>query len=170
LGRKPKLSLEVIEQLKAQGLTQKEIADKLGVTRQAVSWWIRYHGGAISPRKELLETHFPWKVPGDMSETSLLRRLRDHGEWVATGGEGMSESKISRLFGFYRKLQDYVVEFDPTLPPEPGIAPHGGFALRKRTVRDRGLMIRVNKYTQLTEEGQRIWALPRPMLPKEEDE
>ena len=158
--RKNVLSLDLIEQLKAEGLTQKQIADKLGVTRQAVSWHVRYHGGALPPRAELLETHFPWQVPGEMCDTSLLRRLRDHGEFVATGGEGMSAAKLNRLPGFYRKLEKYVVEFDPALPPLPGIAPQGGFALRKRTKKDGDLMIRVNNHTQLTDEGRRIWALP----------
>lgn len=157
---KRKLNLKVIEQLKSEGLTQTQIADMFGVTRQAVSWHVRYHSGKLNPRTELLETHFPWDVPGEMSNTSLLRRLRDHGEFVATGGAGMSPAKLSRLPGFYRKLRDQVLEFDPSIPPTPRVAPKGGFALRKRTSKDGDLMIRVNKYTVLTDEGRRIWALP----------
>lgn len=156
-----KLNLKTIEELKAQGFTQKQIADQFGVTKQAVSWMVRHHGGTISPRAELLETHFPWRVPSGMSNTSLLRRLRDHGEFVATGGKGMSEAKLSRLSGFYRTMKTHVVEFDPALPPEPGVAPHGGFALRKRTKKDGDLMIRRNGYTEMTEEGFKIWALPK---------
>lgn len=158
--RKNILNLKLIEQMKQEGFTQKEIADKLGVTRQAVSWHVRHHGGKLNARAELLETHFPWKVPGEMCDTSLLRRLRDHGEFVATGGVGMSAAKLRRLTGFYRKLRTQVVEFDPTLPPTPSVAPKGGFALRKRTAKDGDLMIRVNKHTKLSDEGRRIWALP----------
>lgn len=157
---KQKVSLELIEKLKAQGHTQSQIAEQLGVTRQAISWWVRYHGGKLTPRTELLETHFPWKVPAEMCDTSLVRRLRDHGEFVATGGVGMSDAKLRRLPGLYRKLEKFVVEFNPNLPPTPGVAPHGGFVLRKRTAKDGDLMIRVNKYTELTDEGQRIWSLP----------
>lgn len=157
-----KINLELIEQMKELGHTQKQIAEELGVTRQAISWYVRYYGGTLKPRTKLLETHFPWKVPGEMCDTSLLRRLRDHGEYVATGGKDMSPLKLRRLTGFYRKLRTQVIEFDPAIPPEPGIAPNGGFALRKRTKKDGDLMIRVNKYTQqLTDEGRRIWALPQ---------
>ena len=86
---------------------------------------------------------------------------------VATGGKGMSESKLKRLRGFYKILveQDVVLEFDPELPPIPGVANKGGFAYRPRERRDGDLIIRVNEHTTLTPEGRLIWCLP-PQIPE----
>lgn len=70
----------------------------------------------------------------------------------------MSEYKLARLRSFYRKLREenLVVEFDPNIPPSPGIK-HGGFAYRDRTPEDGDLLIRVNEYTNLTDQGKIIW-------------
>jgi hypothetical protein len=98
----------------------------------------------------------------EQGNTSPFKRLRDHGEWVATGGVGMSDDKLTRLRAFYRKLRDdnLVVEYDPTIPPIPGVSNKGGWAYRQRTPTDEDLLIRVNEYTNLTEEGRGIWRLP----------
>jgi hypothetical protein len=157
-----KLSLSLVEALKNKGFNQSEIAEMYGVTRQYVSWIKHTYGGRLTPREIVLQ-HFPFVVPTDMGNTSPFKRLRDHGEYVATGGVGMSEDKLERLRAFYRKLRDgnLVVEFDPTLPPEEGVSNKGGWAYRRRLKRDRDLLIRVNEYTFLTEEGERIWRFPQ---------
>jgi hypothetical protein len=156
------LSPSVIDRLKNQGMTQSEIARMYDVTRQYISWIKYYHGGAFTPREDVLQ-HFPFVVPAEMTQTSVYKRLRDHGEYQATGGVGMSADKLSRLRGFYRRLKDegLVVEFDPTIPPEPGVSRKGGWALRKREPKDEDLLIRVNDYTDLTVEGKRIWKFPQ---------
>ena len=78
----------------------------------------------------------------------------------------MSENKLKRLRSWWRKLYDdnVVLEFDPNLPPVPGVAPNGGFRYVKRRKSDGDLLIRVNKHTVLTEEGELIWCWP-PDLP-----
>jgi transcriptional regulator with XRE-family HTH domain len=156
-----KLSLAVVEDLKNKGFNQSEIAEMYGVTRQYVSWIKHTYGGRLTPR-ELVNQHFPFEVPMEMGQTSPFKRLRDHGEYVATGGVGMSEGKLQRLRSFYRKLRDekLVLEFDPSIPPIPGISNKGGWAYRQRTPTDEDLLIRVNEYTDLTEEGRGIWRLP----------
>lgn len=160
-GAPAKLSLAEVEDLKGKGYTQSEIAKKYGVTRQYVSWIKHTYGGRLTPR-EIVWQHFPWQVPVAMGQASPFRRMRDHGEYVATGGVGMSEDKLKRLRSFYKKLRDgnLVVEFDPTLPPEPGVSAHGGFAYRRRRKSDGDLLIRVNEYTDLTEQGRIIWRFP----------
>jgi len=75
----------------------------------------------------------------------------------------MAPVKLSRLRTFYAKLRDNVVEFDPVLPPEPGFANRGGFALRVRVDADGDLLIRVNEHTNLTEKGRTIWRLPETL-------
>lgn len=156
------LSPSVIDRLKNRGLTQSEIARMYGVTRQYISWIKYYHGGSFTPREEILQ-HFPFVVPTKLTQASMYKRLREHGEYVATGGVGMSDEKLSRLHWFYRKLReaDVVVEYDPTIPPSPGVSIQGGWAFRKREPSDENLLIRVNEYTDLTETGRRIWRLPQ---------
>jgi hypothetical protein len=74
----------------------------------------------------------------------------------------MSADKRKRLAAFHNRLHDghLVVEFDPDIPPEPGVSNKGGFALRPRLPKDGDLMIRVNEHTTLTDEGREVWALP----------
>jgi hypothetical protein len=91
-----KLSLAVVEDLKNKGFSQSEIAEMFGVTRQYVSWIKHTYGGSLTPREAVLQ-HFPFKVSTDQSQTSPYRRLRDHGEYIATVGKGMSEDQLKRL-------------------------------------------------------------------------
>ncbi|QBP29972.1 immunity repressor [Mycobacterium phage Connomayer] len=156
----PELTLAVVEDLKGKGYTQSEIARMYGVTRQYVSWIKHYYGGRLTPREIVLQ-HFPFQVPVPMQQgVSPYRRLREHGEYMATGGVGMDELKLKRLRGFYNKLRDHVLEFDPTIPPEEGVSKAGGWAYRPRRPEDGDLLIRVNDYTDLTEEGAMIWRFP----------
>jgi transcriptional regulator with XRE-family HTH domain len=155
------LSPSVIDRLKNQGMTQSEIARMYDVTRQYISWIKYYHGGRMTPREEVLQ-HFPFVVPTELTQTSPYRRLRDHGEFMATGGVGMSDDKLKRLRAFYAKLRDegLVVEYDPETPPIPGESNKGGWAFRKRLKSDGDLLIRVNEYTHLTDRGLMIWRFP----------
>jgi hypothetical protein len=53
-----------------------------------------------------------------------------------------------------------VLEFDPNIPPIPGVSNKGGWAFRERKPEDGDLLIRVNEFTNLTEEGKLIWRFP----------
>lgn len=156
-----KLSLAIVEDLKGKGYSQSDIATMYGVTRQYVSWIKYTYGGRMTPREQYL-LHFPWIVPARMSQSSPYRRMRDHGEYIATGGMGMSETKLKRLRWFYNKLrtENVVLEFDPTIPPIPGVTNKGGFAFRPRLASDGDLIIRDNEYTDITELGRMIWRFP----------
>jgi hypothetical protein len=158
---KGQLTLAVIEDLKGRGMSQSEIARLFGKTRQAVSWHKQRYGGRLTPREQVLQ-HFPFVVSAEQTQTSPFKRLRDHGEYVATNGVGMSDDKLSRLRSFYRKLRDHglVVEFNPDILPIPGESNKGGWAFRKRAKADGDLLIRVNEYTHLTELGKTIWRFP----------
>jgi hypothetical protein len=160
MDAKPDLTLAVIEDLKRQGYTQTAIADMFGVTRQAVSWHKHNYNGSRTPREEALK-HFPWTVHVPQTQAAPYRYMRDHAEYMATGGKGMSIHKVRRLQTFYRKLDEgLVVEFNPDLPPEPGVASTGGWAYRKRQTSDGDLIIRVNEHTTLTDEGKLLWRMP----------
>ncbi len=155
----PELTLAIIEGLKRKGLSQSEIARQFGLTRQAVSYHVRKYGGALTPRQKALES-WPWKVPTRLGQQSVYARLRDHGEYFATAGEGMGFRKLSLLSGFYERLRDKVVEFDPALPPCED-ASVGGFAYRDRLESDGDLLIRVNEHTHLSDEGRKVWSMPK---------
>lgn len=159
--KKRELSISRIEELKNKGLSQSDIARMYGVTRQAVSWHKINYGGSRTPR-EIVNDHFPWIVSTAMCQTSPYKRMRDHGEYMATGGKNMSQYKLDRLRSWYRMLRDdnVVLEYDPRLPPEPGVSNKGGFAYRTSRQGDGELLIRVNDYTELTDEGRRIWRFP----------
>jgi DNA-binding XRE family transcriptional regulator len=160
----PELTLSVIEDLKRQGYTQSDIARMFGVTRQAVSWHKQTYNGRLTPREEVLK-HFPWDVPALMAQTGPYRYMRDHAEYMATGGKGMGKVKLERCRALYRKIsQGLVLEFDPGIPVTPGVSNTGGFAWRERRPTDGDLIIRVNDHTTLTDEGKLLWRLP-PTLP-----
>jgi hypothetical protein len=155
------LVFSVIEELRRKGYNQSQIAEMHGVTRQAVSWQKQVYGGMLTPR-QIVQKSWPWATSTLHGKSAAFQRLRDHGEFMATGGEGMSEAKLGRLEAWWRYLEehDVVLEFDPNLPPEKGLSPYGGFAYRKRRTSDGDLLIRVNKHTDLSEEGKLIWCWP----------
>ncbi|QAY08650.1 immunity repressor [Mycobacterium phage Rajelicia] len=158
----PRLSLEVIEALKAAGETEADIARMYGVTPQAVSWHVHTYGGKLTAR-QVIRREYPFKVPEPLSQCAPHKRLRDHGEYIATRGKGMKEYKLKRLRSFYRMLREnnWVVEFDPDIPPIPGVSKRGGWAYRERQESDEDLLIRVNEYTTLSEIGRHhIWRFP----------
>ncbi len=160
----PAITLSEIEALKNRGYNQSEIAEQRGVTRQHISGIVRKYGGRLTKRQLVLEQHFPWQVPTKMQSASVYRRLRDHGEHFVTGGVGMPVATLGRLPSFYRDFRNHVLEFDPSIPPEPGFAKDGGFARRERTPDDGNLLIRVNDWTKMTDHGWHIWTLPAILL------
>lgn len=160
MARQP-LVFGVIEDLRRRGFNQSEIADMHGVSRQAVSWHKVTYGGRLTTR-QIVNKAWPWKTTKLHGKSKAYQRLRDHGEFIVTGGHGMSDDKIKRLESWWRKLRDenIVVEFDPSFPPERGVSPYGGFAYRKRIPEDGDLIIRVNEFTNLSEKGAKIWRFP----------
>ncbi len=166
--RDPIISREDIDILRRMGYNQTEIANMVGTTRQNISYIKRHLGRQDhedfwrSPREAVGE-HFPWRPVGTPFVWSPLDKLlRDHAEYQATGGEGMSEDKLRRLVSFYQKLrdEDLVIEFHPSIPPSE-YNKHGGYAYRPRTPVDGELIIRVNELARLTSTGKVIWRFPR---------
>lgn len=154
------LIFSVIEDLRRKGYNQSQIADMHGVTRQAVSWQKKEYGGVLTPR-QIANESWPWETTNEHGKSAAYQRLRDHGEWMATGGKGMSHQKVRRLKAWWRKLrdEDVVLEFDPSIPPGPGNK-YGGFRYVPRILDDEDLLIRVNEYTDLTDEGELYWCWP----------
>ena len=168
MPRPASVSLAEIEDLKAKGLNQSEIARQLGVSRAYISWIKHTYGGKLTPREVMMRDHFPWEVEPQFGSAGVLQHVRNHGEYMMTGGVGMSEGELKRLAGFHNRLRKFglVVEYDPAIPPSPEVT-MGGFAYRTREPADEHLIVRVNEYCHLTDEGrEKIWVLP----PEEEGE
>jgi hypothetical protein len=159
------ISIGLIEELKRKGYNQTQIAQMFDVSRQAVSYHKVTYNGSRTPR-EAVRDDFPWKLPSEISSQAPARRIRDLGEFVATGGKGMQEQKLTKLRNFLKKLKDgdLVLEYNPDFPPIQGFANKGGFRLQPRRPSDGDLLIRNNKHTRLTKQGRMIWRFP-PVLP-----
>lgn len=168
-ARNPGVTIEAIEAYKnkihpktGKPYNQNQIAEELGVSKQRISQVkLASRRYSMTARERVLR-NYPWKTGERFHEASPNRRMRDHAEYMATNGKGMSRVKLQRLLWFYRFLEsnNVVVEFDPTIPPEPGVSSVGGFAYRPRRESDHGLIIRVNEYTTLTDEGEDLWRFP----------
>lgn len=161
------LSPAVIQSLLNVGVTQSGIADMFDVSRQAVHDMCKRYSLKRQTRQELLQDVWPWEVSAEMGNQAPFKVLRDHGEWVLTRGrgvrgKGLTEDRKQRLRSFYQRLRDgkLVLEFDPSIPPEPGVQNKGGFRYTKRRRSDGDLLIRVNQYTNITEQGKKIWTFP----------
>jgi hypothetical protein len=57
---------------------------------------------------------FTWNVAPRFADHPLNRIMREHGDYVATGGRGMSGEVLFRLETFYHKLhsENLVIEYD----------------------------------------------------------
>lgn len=161
MARPPKIDLEVLIELLLQDKNQNEVAAYFDVTRQAVSDFMKRHNVTREVKRAEAMKLYPWDTGVRFNDAWENRLVRDHMEFMATGGEGLQPWKLDRLRAFYRRLtnENVVVEFDPTIPPSDAKG-SGGFAYRPREERDADLIIRVNEYTVLTEEGKKFLALP----------
>ncbi|EUA84262.1 Uncharacterised protein [Mycobacteroides abscessus subsp. abscessus] len=155
------LTIGIIRQLKNEGYNHSQIAEMFGVTRQAVSYLWRKYDGTPTIRQRVAEA-LPFAVPEKFNRAQPLALLRDHAEHMMQGSDRFTERRRSKLRSFYKKLRDenLVVEYDPEIPSDPGVCKPGGFAYRPREPRDKGLMIRVNEHTHITEYGEQIWKFP----------
>ncbi|GGM45217.1 hypothetical protein GCM10012275_15340 [Longimycelium tulufanense] len=157
------LTPEKVAACMLRGDTQAKIARDHGVSPQYVSQLKQQVGDRLkTPREEALE-HFPWRpVPRRFKNSHPLRMLRDHFEYMATGGRDFSDRRLRELASFYNYLEreDVVVEYDPEIPPHE-VDSVGGFAYRRRQGSDGDLLIRVNEYTNLTERGRRLLKFPK---------
>lgn len=123
-----------------------------------------YGPGWQTPR-ELAKQTFPWSVPAQFQQTYLHKMMRNHAEFMATGGKGMADYKLNKLRAFYERLrrENVVVEFDPNITPSESVST-GGWRLTPRLDSDGKLIIRENEHTHLTPVSRPFYRLP-PELP-----
>jgi len=150
-----------------KGWSDAKIGRFFGVSRQAISAKAAHYGLPKSKHRVARDSA-PFLVPETWNRATAAQRLRAHRMYVLfPDSHGLPDDEISRLRSFYEKLKNegLIVEFDPTIPPNPGISPNGGFAYRKREPRDRNLILRLNDYTYVEDsyEGSHyyeVWSFP----------
>lgn len=139
--------------------TQAKIADMVNTTRQNISYIKHSVSSSMKTPREMTKESYPWDVGSKFARCAPNYRIRDHLEYLVTTGDGMSEDKLRRLWHFYKRLEDNdeVVEFDPSIPPTPGVSKVGGFAYRPRKNSDGDLIIRINEHTKVTEDTPNLF-------------
>lgn len=84
--------------------SQKKIGDHYGVTRAAINYYFSSGQVPKDPRQQL-KGSFPWDVTGRWHTNAYPhKRLHDHAEFMATGGQDMTPGQLDKLFRFYRSL------------------------------------------------------------------
>lgn len=155
------LSTETVAALLEQGWTQAEIAEAVGVSKQAVHYHARKLGH-ITTRREVTNA-LPWQdLTDDHKRATPYLMIRRHVEYKLKGQTNMSEDSIRRLRSWYEQYilgMGYVVEYDPSIPPAPS-QKFGGWRYVKRERRDENRIIRENEYTKLTPAQKKLFTIP----------
>lgn len=163
-GQTP-LTLDLYQSLRSQGLNDSQIAGVVQLTPQSVSRFKNKHAQHLRTPREVAKDAWPLEVPYRFVQCSPYKRLRDHLEYMATGGRGMAEYKLKRLRWFYKRLESFglVVEYDPDIQPNPD-ANTGGWQFVQRNDSDGDLILRVNQHVQMTDLAWVMFAFP-PDIP-----
>lgn len=158
-GKPPVITVAEVDALKAKGFNQSEIAEMYGVTRAYISWIKHTYGGKKTPREKILEEAWPWTVADRFTRSIPYRALRDHAEYVATKGKGMTDRQLDMLRTFYRQTENVVVMYDPDNPPTPGISA-GGFMYVPREESDGNMMIRLADGEDMSAKTRAVYTRP----------
>lgn len=151
-NNRPGLTPELIRAEYAKGNGPKEVGDKYGCSRQAVSDMARRHNIFFDAARRTVHDNMPWDVPKEFRNQSAYRYLLAHTRYVEVGPDELTKVQLSRVRSFHRRvLQGDVLEFNPNT----------GFEWKHRKPSDNNLCIRLNEYSKpLTPEGEFIWARP----------
>lgn len=142
--------------------TQSDIAEMYGITRQRVSQIKLEVTNFSRTDRERARDIYPFLVPKEPFQHAAPDKwLRNHAEYMVSGGKGMSEEKLRRLRWFYNKLRrdNVVVIFGLDVPPSEENK-HGGYAYVPRTEGDGDFLVRFNEDCPLNEEEKLLWRFP----------
>src|SRR5690606_28150920 len=115
--------------------------------------------GYRTPKQEAMDK-MPWKkLPREQQRNRIYQNLRLHLFYVAVGRNGVTASQVDHLLGFYKRVEDYVVEYDPEIPSTPNNK-GGGFQYVPREERDGDLILRRNKHTRIEDGDLMYWRIP----------
>jgi len=152
-----RLTGEVVAELLESGISGREIAAAWGVTPGRVSQLAR-EAGYRSPKKRAMDPiPSSWELTASQKRNRIYQDLRIHLHAVA--GLEISEASKARLGLLYRRLREYVVVHDPSIPSTPNNK-FGGFRFEPRASWDGDLLIRQNRWTRIDPEYEKFWRLP----------
>src|SRR5690606_24223305 len=150
------LTGEMVADLLESGLTGREIAAAWGVTPGRVSQLAK-EAGYRPPKKRAMDPiPSSWELTASQKRNRIYQDLRIH--LHAMAGLKISEASKARLGLLYRRLRDYVVVHDPSIPSTPNNK-HGAFRFEPRASWD-DLMIRRNHWTRIDPEHEKFWRRP----------
>lgn len=163
-GQTP-LTLDLYQSLRSRGFNDRQIAGVVKLTPQSVSRFKNTHATHLRTPREVAKDAWPMEVPYRFVQCSPYKRLRDHLEYMSTGGKGMAEYKLKRLRWFYNRLErdGVVVEYDPQIAPNSD-ANTGGWRFVERQDSDGDLILRVNQHVKMTDFAWVMFSMP-PDIP-----
>lgn len=100
-------SADVVKQLHEEGLTNKEIGDKYGVTSEAVRRVLKAEGLTAGRQRSDHSYYVPWRLRADHAHDVLAKRLRSYSK--RQQGAPLSEDEE-------RKLQNWIEFMDGANP------------------------------------------------------
>lgn len=104
-------SPETLKGLLDAGVTQREIGERYGVTRQTVYYWIKRAGLGVRPAGMSHKDFLPWDVKAEDHHDSIARALR----WYSTKQQGgdldpVARREVERLLEFLKE-EKVVVDY-----------------------------------------------------------
>lgn len=123
-------SREILQQLVNAGLSDTEIADQYGVTRQSAFTWRKEARVERTTVAKLNEPYIPWTVAARHQSTWTIKRLRAYA--TRERGGVLPPNELRYLEELDRLLEEEgaVVDYDPLK--------EGGFFLRRRRRGEKG--------------------------------
>jgi hypothetical protein len=164
---KPRVTHSIVKELiDIHGLSPIEAAEQLGISKQLLNYHLHHTGPdyATPERRRQAEAwaSMPWpEIQPGHRRAPPYKRASWHAEYIATGGEGMSEAKLRYLRQWYQRLANdgEVLVYDPSIPPHRGVKT-GGWDYVPREERDGDLLFRANEFTVVSDETKVDWRLP----------
>lgn len=159
-----RMTPQLIDELRRKGMTQNEIAQRFGVSRQAVSKMKHHYGIFTETPRERILRNYPFKHGTEHNHSAIFRRLKEHGLYIAGGPWALSTAQRRDLNRFYNRLRSksLIVQYDPNVLPSPGNK-YGGYTLVPRTKNDPpNSLVRRNEHALITQEAERFgfWNFP----------
>ncbi|WP_123960270.1 hypothetical protein [Corynebacterium pseudopelargi] len=162
----PALTKEIVAELLAKGMSQTAIAKEYDVSRQYVH--ILAKSAGYKPfSSRLVRDNLPWEdISSEHDDNIVFQAMRLHARVCLGGREQIRGKSRDKVNAMYRKLLRFnqVIDYDPSYPPMPGLSGTGGFAYVPRQESDEDYMIRIKPGVRLTEEGKKIWKMPKELL------
>lgn len=98
---------------------------------------------------DIVRSSFPFEVQPEHQADAFHYAVREHGDYVATGGRDWPEDRRRALRGFYTMLrqENLIITYSP----------HQGWGYQDRVLNDEDMIVRIENPT---DEQEIIWRFP----------